>query len=335
MSKHVTVLGSGSWGMAVGSLLDSTGCGVTLWEHFPRDYERLVKTRSNPDKLKDFQLAESITLSNDLETALADADVVVLAVPSQHLRGVLRRAKVRLGRASAVVNLAKGIEIGSLRRMSEVIHEETGLPFEKIATLSGPSHAEETVKKMPTTVVVASVSDSLTVSLQELFSCGSFRVYKTDDIIGVELGGSLKNIVAIAAGIVDGLGFESNTKGALLTRGLAEITRLGLAAGARAETFAGLSGLGDLVTTCISRHSRNRFVGEQIGRGRRLDDILAKMTMVAEGVETTRSGLALARKHQVEVPITEQVHRVLFEGKAASEAVNDLMERKLRAEIWQ
>ncbi|MCX6835952.1 MAG: NAD(P)H-dependent glycerol-3-phosphate dehydrogenase, partial [candidate division Zixibacteria bacterium] len=215
------------------------------------------------------------------------------------------------------------------------ISEETCLPLESIATLSGPSHAEEVAIDMPTTVVVASPSNGLAVRVQELFSVGHFRVYACEDVVGVELGGSLKNIIAIAAGIADGLSLGDNTKGALLTRGLAEMTRLGVAMGAQAETFAGLSGFGDLVTTCFSRHSRNRHVGEKVGRGEKLEQVLAGMTMVAEGVETTRSGRDLARRHRVEMPITEEVYRVLFENKDAREALGDLMERRLRAEIWQ
>ncbi len=219
--------------------------------------------------------------------------------------------------------------------MSEVVGEETGLPGSRVATLSGPSHAEEVALDMPTTVVAASASADLAMAVQELFSGGNFRVYMSDDVIGVELGGSLKNIIAIAAGIVDGLALGDNTKGALITRGLAEITRLGVAMGARAETFSGLSGLGDLVTTCFSQHSRNRHVGEKLGQGGKLDEVLSGMTMIAEGVETTRSGYDLARRHEVEMPITEEVYRVLFEDKNARKALGNLMERRLRAEIWQ
>ena len=335
MSKRIAVLGAGSWGMAIGHLLHRSGCDVILWENSEVDYARLIRTRANPDKLKSFSLDKKIDLTDSLSDALADREVAVLAIPSQHLRGVLCRAREKISAVPAVVNLAKGIEKGTLKRMSEVIVDEAGLPLDRIATLSGPSHAEEVVRDIPTTVVAASASETLATFAQELFSTGNFRVYVSDDIVGVELAGSLKNIIAIAAGIADGLNFGDNTKGALITRGLAEITRLGIAAGARADTFAGLSGIGDLVTTCISRHSRNRFVGEQIARGQKLGDILTGMNMIAEGVETTRSGFELARLYQVEMPITEAVYRVLFKGKPASEAVSDLMERKLRAEVWQ
>lgn len=335
MPESVAILGAGSWGMAVSHLLCQAGGRVTLWEPIAAEYARLAKSRTNSDKLKSFRLDDAIVLSDDLQEAITDCTVVVLALPSQHLRSVLRQVKTELAGVKALVNLAKGIENGSLLRMSEVISDATGLPPERIVTLSGPSHAEEVVLDMPTTVVAASVSERSAAMVQEMFSVGHFRVYKSDDIIGVELGGALKNIIAIAAGIADGLNMGDNTKGALITRGLAEITRLGLAAGARAETFAGLSGIGDLVTTCTSRHSRNRFVGEHIARGENLDDIVAGMNMIAEGIETTRSGFQLARKFGVEMPITEEVHQVLFDGKSAAAAVSNLMERKLRTELWQ
>jgi len=335
MNERVTVLGGGSWGMAISRLLVTKGCQVVMWEFDPDDYRRLVTTRSNPRKLPSFRLDDRVVLTDGLAGAVAEAEVVVVAIASQHVRSVLRGVSGHLTKGAVVVSLAKGIEGGTLKRMSEVIAEETCLSLESIATLSGPSHAEEVAIDMPTTVVVASQSNGLSVRVQELFSVGHFRVYVCEDIVGVELGGSLKNIIAIAAGIADGLSLGDNTKGALLTRGLAEMTRLGVAMGAQAETFAGLSGVGDLITTCFSRHSRNRYVGERIGRGEKLEQVLAGMTMVAEGVETTRSGRDLALRHRVEMPITEEVFRMLFEDKDAREALGDLMERRLRAEIWQ
>jgi len=333
-NKRVTILGAGSWGMAVSHLLHLQGCKVTLWEYNPEDFQSLSQTRSNPKRLKSFTLDDDVRVTDDLAAAVVDAEVVALAVPSQHLRPTIRPIRRELTKVPVVVNLAKGVERKSLQRMSEVIIEEAGLDAARIATVSGPSHAEEVITDMPTTVVAASTSEALADSVQTLFSVGHFRVYQSRDIIGVELGGALKNIIAIAAGIVDGLGLGDNTKGALMTRGLAEITRLGTAIGARAETFAGLSGMGDLVTTCISKHSRNRFVGDCIGKGERLEDILAGMSMVAEGVQTTHSGFELARRHGVEMPITEAVYQVLFENKPAPQAVGDLMERRLRAEVW-
>jgi glycerol-3-phosphate dehydrogenase (NAD(P)+) len=334
MAKRVTIVGAGSWGLAISHLLAQTGARITMWEYVAADLERLKSTRANPDKLRAFTLNPRVELTGNLAEAVEKAEVAVLAVPSQYVRGVIRPVAATLASCPILVNLAKGIETGSLCRMSQVLVEETGAPLDRIVTLSGPSHAEEVVLDMPTTVVAASVSHDRALAVQELFSVSNFRVYESDDIAGVELGGSLKNIVAIAAGIADGLAMGDNTKGALITRGLAEIVRLGLALGARAETFAGLSGLGDLVTTCYSRHSRNRFVGEQIGKGRKLPDILAGMTMVAEGVETARSGLELARRHQVEMPITEEIVHVLFDGRPVDEAAANLLGRRLKAEIW-
>jgi glycerol-3-phosphate dehydrogenase (NAD(P)+) len=335
MSERVTILGAGSWGMAIARLLDRNGQTVTLWAYDPREYQRLTMFRGDPEKLKDLTLPDSIAITNDLLGALAEYDLLVLAAPAQYLRSVLRNSARLIRRNAPLVNLAKGIETSTLRRMTEVIHEETGLPLDLISTLSGPSHAEEVAVDMPTTVVVASHSSAVAVRVQERFSGSAFRVYTSDDVIGVEIGGSLKNIIAIASGIVDGLGFGDNTKGALITRGLAEMTRLGLSLGARPETFAGLSGLGDLVATCTSRHSRNRWVGEQIGRGLKLHEILLGMTMVAEGVETTRSARDLAKAVGVEMPITTEVYRVLFEGKSPQSALENLMGRSLKAEIWQ
>ncbi len=335
MSDRVTILGAGAWGLAVSRLLTARGCRVVLWEHDPSDYRCLATTRANPRKLPDFHLDDRVSLTDDLAVAMTGADVVVVAIAAQHVRSVVGRFKPHLNVRAILVNLAKGIESGSLMRMSEVIAEESGLVVERIITLSGPSHAEEVAMNMPTTVVAASASPDQTTRVQELFSGGNFRVYHSEDIIGVELGGSLKNIIAIASGVADGLSLGDNSKGALITRGLAEITRLGVALGAQAETFAGLSGVGDLVTTCFSRHSRNRYVGERIGRGEKLAAVLAGMSQVAEGVETARSGRDLAHRHGVEMPITEEVCRVLFEDKDAREALGNLMGRKLRAEIWQ
>ena len=335
VTKRVTILGAGSWGMAVSRLLCLQGCVVTMWEFNRDDFHSLQTTRTSPGKLKDFRIDDSIALTDRLEESATDAEVIVVAVAAQHVRSVIARLRGRIPPGAALVNLAKGIERGTLRRMSEVIAETSEIDLHRIATLSGPSHAEEVVRAIPTTVVAASVNDDLVTMVQELFSVENFRVYKSHDLVGVELGGSLKNIIAIGSGIADGLSLGDNTKGALLTRGLAEITRLGVAMGARAETFAGLSGVGDLVTTCFSKHSRNRHVGERIGMGEKLDDILSRMSMIAEGVETTRSGFDLARQYEVEMPITEEVYRVLFEGKGAREALGNLMERRLRAEIWQ
>jgi glycerol-3-phosphate dehydrogenase (NAD(P)+) len=334
MAEKISVLGAGSWGMAVTQLLAGNGHKVTLWEFDPGEFDKLNRFRTISSKLKDFRLPDSVGITNDLKAAVADAGLIVLAVPAQSLRSVLKTLG-RFPTGVGVVNLAKGVETGTLKRMSEVIESELKLPPDKIATLSGPSHAEEVIRDLPTTVVVAGRPEAFVVSLQEIFSGQFFRVYFCGDLIGVELGGALKNIIAIASGIADGLGMGDNTRGALITRGLAEITRLGLAMGAQSQTFAGLSGIGDLVTTCSSRHSRNRYVGERLGLGEKLADILGSMSMVAEGVETTKSGYELARNFGVEMPITTEVYRVLFEDKPARQAVEELMGRELKAEVWR
>jgi glycerol-3-phosphate dehydrogenase (NAD(P)+) len=335
MGERIAVIGAGSWGMAVARLLDQSGHAVTLWAYDPREYEALTRFRENPERLPGIRLADSIEVTTDLAAAATAGDLVVLAVPAQHLRSVLRHLGRSFRPATGLLNLAKGIEIGSLKRMSEVIIEETGISSDQVCTLSGPSHAEEVALDMPTTVVVAGESQEFISRVQTLCSGQFFRVYTSQDLVGVELGGALKNIIAIAAGITDGLGLGDNTKGALITRGLAEMTRLGTTLGARPETFAGLSGLGDLVATCTSRHSRNRHVGEQIGRGKKLHEVLLNMSMIAEGVETARSGHDLARHCRVDMPITAEVFRVLFENKSPVEAIGHLMGRSLKAEVWQ
>ncbi|MEW6412215.1 MAG: NAD(P)H-dependent glycerol-3-phosphate dehydrogenase [Candidatus Zixiibacteriota bacterium] len=335
MAERIGILGAGSWGMAIAALLEKNGCEVKLWEFNKDDYEKIRGLRYHPDKLKEVRLADSIDVTNDLNHAVTDVKWLVLATPSQFLRSVLVKLKDRKFDGVGFVNLAKGIETTTLMRMSEVIEQELSVDPAFVSTLSGPSHAEEVAADLPTAVVAAGSSGDLIRRIQNLFSNQTFRVYQSDDLIGVELGGSLKNIIAIAAGITAGLGMGDNTMGALMTRGLAEMTRLGVTMGAQALTFAGLSGIGDLITTCSSRHSRNRYVGEHIGRGEKLKDVLASMKMVAEGVQTTRSGFTLAEKYQVEMPITKEVYEVLFNGKPPAEAVGDLMGRKLKAEIWQ
>jgi glycerol-3-phosphate dehydrogenase (NAD(P)+) len=334
MADRVSIIGAGSWGMALARLLSIGGSEVRLWEFDPSEYRTLVEHRSNPSRLKSFRLPDAVELTDDLTSAVEESDYLVVATPSQHVRAVLSPIRGHCEHTKGVINVAKGIEKRTLKRMSQVITDALQYPADRVATLSGPSHAEEVILDVPTTAVVASPSESFAREVQRLFSDNSFRVYVSDDLVGVELGGALKNIVAIAAGIADGLGMGDNTKGALITRGLAEITRLGIAAGARAETFAGLSGIGDLVTTCMSRHSRNRLVGERVGRGEKLDAVLSDMTMIAEGVETTRSGWELARQHKIEMPITNEIYKVLFDNKPPSEAVADLMGRELKAEIW-
>lgn len=331
----IAVLGAGSWGIAISTLLDENGHQVTLWEFDHQDMERLFARREHEQKLPGVTIPGRVSITDRVETATSGAGMLVLALPSHTVREVAVKLKEIDLVDPIVVNLAKGIENDTLRRMSEVLRQE--LPPElhgRITTLSGPSHAEEVARKIPTTVVVAGFREDVAREVQQAFMTPHFRVYTNSDLIGVELGGSLKNVIAIAAGISDGMGLGDNSKGALLSRGLAEIIRLGEKLGAKRETFAGLSGLGDLVTTCISKFSRNRFVGEQIGRGKTLEEVQAEMTMVAEGIKTTRSAYQLGLAHQVEMPITEQVYQVLFENKKPREAIAELMTRDPKSEIW-
>ncbi|MFH2054522.1 MAG: NAD(P)H-dependent glycerol-3-phosphate dehydrogenase [bacterium] len=332
---QVSILGAGSWGIALATVLLDNNHQVTLWEFDREAADRLNQLREEPDKLPGITLPDSVTITSDLDAAVGDAQFLLLAVPAQIMRQVAEQLAGLRCEAEALVLLAKGIEVRSLKRMSEVMTEVLGQEFSsRLCAVSGPSHAEEVARSQPTSVVAAGADSQTVESVQQLLSTGSFRVYSSTDLVGVELGGALKNVVALAAGILHGLELGDNTMGALLTRGLAEISRLGNCLGAQAETFAGLSGLGDLVTTAASRHSRNRYVGERIGRGEKLPQILKSMKMVAEGVETTRAAVRLAARWEVEMPITEQVHEVLFNGKPPLEAISDLMSRELKREVY-
>ncbi|UCD95573.1 MAG: NAD(P)-dependent glycerol-3-phosphate dehydrogenase [Candidatus Zixiibacteriota bacterium] len=335
MPEKITVLGAGSWGIAIANLLHANDHRITMWEFNRADFEYLSANRTHPQKLPGIRIADEITLSDDLRYAADGADFIIFAVPAQKVRSVCEFLNEFVKGAMKYVNLAKGVEIGSLLRMSELINSTlVSSRQEHIATLSGPSHAEEVSRNIPTSVVVASTGLRYAEEVQRLFSGRFFRVYRSTDLVGVELGGALKNVIAIASGITQGLGFGDNTTGALLTRGLAEITRMGVKLGADPLTFAGLSGIGDLITTCVSKHSRNRHVGERIGKGEKLAEILSSMVMVAEGVDTCRSAYAMAEKHDVEMPITTEVFKILFEDKPAFDALSDLMGRSLKEEVW-
>jgi len=328
---NVVILGDGGWGTTLAVHLHKQGHHVTLWGAFPEYCAHVAKTRENEKFLRGVKIPRGIAISSNLSEAVFCKDLIVLAVPSVYLRGVLEKLKeVSLPHRSAFLSVVKGIEISSLKRMSEVIHEELGSV--KLAVLSGPTIAQELAHGLVTTAVIASNDIVLRKRLQSVFMSDNFRVYTNDDVIGVELGGSLKNIIAIACGIADGLGFGSNAKAALLTRGLAEISRLGRTMGARVSTFSGLSGLGDLVTTCVSQQSRNRSVGEQIGRGKTLKQITAGMQMVAEGVPTAKSAYLLGKKFDVELPIINEIYAVLYKNKSAKRAVVDLMTRERKEE---
>jgi len=327
---RIAVLGDGGWGTTLAVLLSTKGYSITLWGAFENYTKQMARNRLNPKFLPGIKIPKEIQITSNIKTAVADKEIIVLAVPSQYTRGVLNKIKGNFAKKTIFLSVTKGIEISSSKRMSEIIHATLG-PV-KLAVLSGPTIAQEVANGVPTTIVAASHDKKIRKTIQEIFSTERFRVYTNHDVIGVELGGSLKNVIAIACGVSDGLGFGSNTKAAILARGLAEISRLGKAMGAKLETFSGISGLGDLVTTCISKQSRNRFVGEQIGQGKSLKQICKHMQMIAEGVATAKSAYALSLKYKVEMPITKEVYRLLYLNKSPSQVVRDLMTRKSKEE---
>ncbi|MCU0651731.1 MAG: NAD(P)-dependent glycerol-3-phosphate dehydrogenase [Candidatus Omnitrophica bacterium] len=328
---NISIIGDGGWGTTLAILLSKKGYPVTLWGAFKEYTDYLNKKRVNSKFLPGIKIPAGINITHDLNEALRDKELIVLAVPSQYLRKVIREfKKTGYPKKSIYLSVTKGIEISTLKRISEIIKEELG-PV-KTAVLSGPTIAHEVAAGKPTTAVIASKNAVVRKRLQDIFITKRFRIYTNDDVIGVELGGSLKNVIAIACGISDGLGFGANTKAALLSRGLAEISRLGMKMGAKTSTFSGISGLGDLVTTCISQYSRNRFVGEQIGKGRKLSEIKSHMQMVAEGVPTTQSAYQLSLRYKVSMPITKEIYAVLYKNKSAQQAVKDLMTRKKKEE---
>jgi len=332
MSK-IAILGAGSWGTALAVLLAAKNYEIVLWEHFPELADDLIKYRENKKMLPGIKIPDNVKITNNLDEAVDGYDILVNAVPSHITRNLANQLGKYPFEGKLIVSVTKGIENETLLRMSQVYAEVLpNFPAEQFVVLSGPSHAEEVSRKIPTTVVAACINLKNSELIQDIFMAPAFRVYSHSDIIGVELGGSLKNVIAIAAGIIDGVGFGDNTKAALITRGLVEMTRLGTAMGADPMTFAGLSGIGDLVVTCMSRHSRNRYVGEEIGKGKTLKQVLSQMVMVAEGVKTTKSAYKLAEVHNVEMPITEAVHKVLFDDKDPKLAVYDLMARGAKQE---
>lgn len=331
--NRIAVLGAGSWGFAIARLLADEGKDVRLWEFDPKAADHILKNRTIPDKLPDIELPQSVKVTNDIIEAVDGTGTIVFVTPSSAIRPTAKLLRGKLQPGILILSLAKGTDIETGERMTEIIESELG--FGPVVALMGPSHAEEVARGVPTAVVAACTDMSAAERAQEIFSTAMFRVYTSNDPIGVEIGAAMKNIVAIAAGIVDGLGYSSadNLKGALITRGLAEIARLGVKMGADPETFAGLSGVGDLITTCLSKHSRNRHVGEQIGRGKSLEEILASMTMVAEGVNTTKAAVKLAARYDVDMPIAQAVWEVLFNGRPPGDALAELMSRKPKPEI--
>jgi glycerol-3-phosphate dehydrogenase (NAD(P)+) len=329
----ITVLGAGSWGTTLALVLLGNGHDVTLWCYTQEQLELMREKRENSEFLPGVPLPPNLKFSSDIEASSENRDMIVMAVPSQYLRSVVQKiAHLDLGR-TVICNVAKGIENSTLMTMSEVLidvlkHERK----ENLAILSGPSHAEEVSRQIPTAVVAASFKEKTSKIVQDAFTTSFFRVYVNDDIRGVELGGSLKNVIAVAAGISDGAGFGDNTKAAIMTRGIYEITRLGVKLGAQPRTFAGLSGMGDLIVTCMSHHSRNRHLGEQLGKGRKLKEVLGEMVMVAEGVATTRSVRDLEKKYDIDFPIMTEVYQVLFEDKDPQKATLDMMTRHSKGE---
>ena len=329
----ISVLGAGGWGTTLAILLHYNGHNVTLWEYKKSYARQLIKKRINTYYLPGIKVPKEIIITHSIEEASDDKNIIVLAVPSQFLRSVVNKIDFRQIKNTILVSVAKGIENKHLMTMSQMLKDIfPQINKNQIGVISGPSHAEEVSLRIPTAVVSASADIETAKAIQAAFMTSYFRVYASTDILGVELGGALKNIIAIGAGIIDGAGFGDNTKAAIMTRGVAEISRLGLAMGARPETFAGLSGMGDLIVTCMSRHSRNRYVGEQIGKGKKLKEILKSMEQVAEGVETTRSAKQLASKKGIETPITNEVYKILFEDKDPVKATTDLMTRDMKTE---
>ena len=333
----VSVLGAGSWGTALSLLLCKNGHEVTLWSALEDEVRMLCEKREHESKLPGVRLPEDMKITADLEDSLQDPDVAVLAVPSPFTRSTAHRMAPFVKKGQIIVNVAKGVEEHTLMTLSEIISEE--IPQADVCVLSGPSHAEEVGKGLPTTCVVSAEKRETAEYLQGIFMSPVFRVYTTPDILGVELGGALKNVIALAAGTADGLGYGDNTKAALITRGIAEISRLGTKMGARAETFYGLSGIGDLIVTCASVHSRNRKAGYLMGKGYTMQEAMDEVKMVVEGVYSARAAKSLAEKYQVEMPIIEEVNKVLFEDKLAADAVRDLMLRDKKVETpmlpWQ
>lgn len=332
---RIAVIGAGSWGTALATVLARNGHPTTLWGRDPALMRTIGDERRNPTYLPGVVLPVALTTTTDLEEAVTAATVVVSAVPSQHVGEVMARTAPHLADDTLVVSASKGIETNSLRRMDQVLGEV--LSAEQMAgftVLSGPSFAKEVVEQAPTAVVAASADEGAARRVQSLFGNRAFRVYTSPDVIGVEIGGALKNVVALAAGVAAGLGFGHNTRAALITRGLAEITRFGVEVGARRETFSGLAGMGDLVLTCTGDLSRNRTVGFRLGRGESLASILGEMQAVAEGVKTAEAAVELARRHGVEMPIAHEVHAILVEGRRPAEALDNLMSRDPKPEEW-
>ena len=327
----VSVIGAGSWGTALAVVLQKNGHSVTVWSILEEEVKMLSEKREHVDKLPGVKLAENIVFTTDLKKAAEGMDMIVLAVPSPFIRSTSANMKPYVTKGQLIVNVAKGIEENTLMTLPDIIQEE--IPQAEVAVLSGPSHAEEVGIGLPTTVVAGAKRRSAAEYVQSLFMNESFRVYTSPDMIGIELGAALKNVIALAAGMADGLGFGDNTKAALITRGIKEIARLAIEMGAKAETLSGLSGIGDLIVTCASKHSRNRKAGMLMGQGYTMDEAMKEVKMVVEGVYSTKAAEKMGEKYGVTLPIIGQVNQVLFENKNPGEAVKDLMLRDSKPEI--
>ena len=334
--EKIGIIGSGTWGTAIAVLLRNNGHEVTLWSAIPAEIEEMAKTRTHKN-LPGVTLPEGIIYTADLEEAMKDKNLLVMAVPSVFVRSTAQKMKPFCKEGQLIVDVAKGIEESTLLTLSAQIEEE--IPQADVAVLSGPSHAEEVGRKLPTTCVIGAKTKKTAEYLQSAFINKVFRVYTSPDILGIELGGSLKNVIALAAGIADGLGYGDNTKAALITRGIAEIARLGVKMGGKIETFTGLTGIGDLIVTCASVHSRNRKAGYLMGQGKSMQEAMDEVNMVVEGVYSAKAAASLAKKYEVPMPIVEEINRILFEGKDPKKAVDDLMQRESKIEnsslLWE
>jgi len=333
MNNKIAVIGAGAWGTALAMLLADKGHDVTLWMYEKDLAEETSRTRENRVYLPGFTLPASLKITSSLESAVTGMPIILSVVPSHTVRTVTKQYAPFLAKDAIIISASKGIEIETLMPLSEVFKDTLPAAFhENLCFLSGPSFAKEVAQKMPTAVALAAYDPSIAKTVQEIFSSPYFRVYTNDDVIGVEVAGSLKNVVAIAAGVLEGMGYGYNTMAALLTRGLAEMARLGMAMGGNLQTFSGLAGMGDLVLTCTGGLSRNRTLGTRLGKGEKLDDILKNAKTVAEGVKTAKAARALANKFEVDMPIVEEVYQLLYEGKDPKTAVKDLMSRELKGE---
>ena len=333
MSKHiqnVTIIGDGGWGTTLAIHLAKKNYQVKLWGAFPEYIKYLNKTRENIKFLPGIKIPKEILILDNLNAAIADADLIILAIPSQFVVGVIKRLKKFNLKGKILLSVIKGIETTSLKRISEIIYRELGKV--RLAVLSGPTIAREVARGIPSTAVLSSKDMRIARMLQPVINSKTFRIYTNSDLVGVELGGSIKNVIAIACGVCDGLGFGTNTKAAILSRGLAEMARLAVAMGAKSKTLFGLSGLGDLATTCFSPQSRNRSVGEKLGKGKTIDQITTKMDMIAEGVTTVKAVFALSQRYKVSMPITREVYNIIYKNKKPNKAVTDLMSRRMRSE---